>query len=94
MGKGQLLGYPIFSLKEHRDLHLYLRFLETVLIDALGKLGLAVNRREGKTGLWVEERKIVAIGVAVSRWISYHGFAINLNNDLKPYEWIVPWWDF
>jgi lipoyl(octanoyl) transferase len=89
-GPGQIVGYPIISLSACRDLHAYLRFLEQVLINALGSLGLATDRRPGQTGIWLGPRKIAAIGVAVKRWVTYHGFALNVNNDLAPFTGIVP----
>jgi len=89
-GPGQVVGYPIVSLDSHRDLHAYLRLLEEVLIGAVGHFGLAASRREGKTGIWVETRKVAAIGVAVRRWITYHGFALNVDPNLAHFEGIVP----
>lgn len=89
-GPGQIVGYPIVSLAGHQDLHAYLRFLEQVLINAVGTIGLAATRRPGKTGLWIDSRKIAALGVAVRRWVTYHGFALNVNVDLAPYAGIVP----
>jgi lipoyl(octanoyl) transferase len=89
-GPGQIVGYPIVSLAAHKDLHAYLRLLEQVLINAVGSLGLAATRREGKTGIWLGRRKVAAIGVAVRRWVAYHGFALNVNNELKQFEGIVP----
>lgn len=89
-GPGQLVGYPIISLAPRKDLHAYLRFLEQVVINALGSLGLAAARREGKTGIWLGRRKIAAIGVAVRRWVTYHGFAINVDPDLTHFAGIVP----
>jgi lipoyl(octanoyl) transferase len=89
-GPGQVVGYPIVSLERRRDLHAYLRFLEQVLINSLGCLGLAAARREGKTGIWLGTRKIAAIGVAVRRWVTYHGFALNVNTNLDHYAGIVP----
>lgn len=89
-GPGQIVGYPIVSLAQSRDLHAYLRFLEQVLIDALAELGLAGSRREGLTGIWIGPRKIAAIGVAARRWVTYHGFALNLDPDLTPFSGIVP----
>lgn len=89
-GPGQLVAYPILSLDQKRDLHGYLRDIEQVIINALGCLGLASGRREGKTGIWLENRKIAAIGIAVKQWVTYHGFAINVNNDLAPFSDIVP----
>jgi lipoyl(octanoyl) transferase len=89
-GPGQIVGYPIVSLAMHKDLHAYLRFLEQVMINSLGALGLAASRREGKTGIWLGPRKIAAIGVAVRRWVAYHGFALNVNTDLAPFNGIIP----
>ena len=89
-GPGQIVGYPILSLAHRPDLHAYLRDLESVLINTLAHYGLNAGRREGKTGIWIETRKICAIGVAVKKWVSYHGFALNLNPDLAHFEGIVP----
>jgi lipoyl(octanoyl) transferase len=89
-GPGQVVGYPIVDWSRVRDLHAYLRFLEQVLINSLGCLGLAAGRREGKTGIWLGTRKIAAIGVAVRRWVTYHGFALNVSNDLTPFAGIIP----
>jgi lipoyl(octanoyl) transferase len=89
-GPGQLVGYPIVNLKPHPDLHAYLRFLEQVLIDSLLSLGLKAQRRPEHTGLWIENRKIAAIGVAVRRWVTYHGFALNIDPDLSHFLGIVP----
>ena len=89
-GPGQLTVYPIVSLDKLRDLHAYLRLMEEVLIGIAAHFGLQATRREGKTGIWIEKRKIAAIGVAVRSWVSYHGFALNVNNDLDPFSGIVP----
>lgn len=89
-GPGQIVGYPIVCLSRRKDLHAYLRFLEQVLIDSLGVLGLTAARREGKTGIWLGDRKIAAIGVAVRRWVTYHGFALNVNANLSHFGGIVP----
>lgn len=89
-GPGQLVGYPIVSLASRKDLHAYLRFLEQVLINALASLGLVASRREGKTGIWLGRRKVAAIGVAVRRWVTYHGFALNVDPDLAHFGGIVP----
>ena len=89
-GPGQIVGYPIISLEPHKDLHAYLRFLEQVLINTLGSLGLAAARREGKTGIWLGARKIAALGVAVRRWVTYHGLALNVNTNLAHFDGIVP----
>lgn len=90
-GPGQLVGYPILRLGERgQDLHRYLRELEEVLIEALSEYGVAATRREGLTGVWVGERKIASIGVGVRRWISMHGFALNVCGDLTPFNHITP----
>ena len=91
-GPGQLVGYPILDLKPDRcDLHLYLRDLEQVLIGVLGQFGLSGKRTPGLTGVWVEDRKLAAIGVRVSSgWITSHGFALNVNTDLSFFDAIVP----
>ena len=88
---GQLVGYPILNLKQHRtDLHWYLRQLEEVLIRTLAEFGLVGDRISGLTGVWVEGRKVAAIGIKVSRWITMHGFALNVCPDLFGFERIVP----
>jgi lipoyl(octanoyl) transferase len=90
-GPGQLMGYPIIDL--HRcgqDLHKYLRWLEQLLIDLLGRYNIAAQRRESLTGVWVEHRKIASIGVGVRHWITMHGFALNVCGDLSPFDHIVP----
>jgi lipoyl(octanoyl) transferase len=89
-GPGQIVGYPIVDLSPRKDLHAYLRFLEDVLIESLATLGLAATRRDGKTGIWIGTRKIAAIGVAVKRWVAYHGFALNVNAHLPHFQGIVP----
>ena len=89
-GPGQIVGYPIVSLVPRKDLHAYLRFIEQVLINTVGTFGLAADRRAGKTGIWLGPRKIAAIGVAVKKWTTYHGFALNVNPDLTPFSGIVP----
>ncbi len=89
-GPGQLVGYPIVSLAARKDLHAYLRFLEQVLINTVGTLGLAATRRPGLTGIWIGPRKVAALGVAVRRWVAYHGFALNVNAHLPHFAGIVP----
>ncbi len=89
-GPGQLVGYPIVSLAARQDLHAYLRFLEQVLINTVGALGLAASRRPGLTGIWIGSRKVAALGVAVRRWVTYHGFALNVNAHLPHFAGIVP----
>lgn len=88
---GQLVGYPILNLHSYqKDLHWYLRQLEEVLIRALAVYGLVGERISGFTGVWVEGRKVAAIGIKVSRWITMHGFALNVCPDMTGFERIVP----
>ncbi|MFC1575960.1 lipoyl(octanoyl) transferase LipB [Gemmatimonadota bacterium] len=91
-GPGQMVGYPILDLKPDRqDLHRYLRDLEEVLIRTLSAFGISGTREEGLTGVWVPEGKLAAIGVRVSsRWITSHGFALNVDPDLSQFSSIVP----
>ena len=91
-GPGQLVGYPVLDLKPDRcDLHRYLRELEEVLIGVLAEFGLEAERKPRLTGVWVEDRKLAAIGVrGSSGWITSHGFALNVNTDLSLFDSIVP----
>lgn len=91
-GPGQLVGYPILDLrKRNRDLHAHLRGIEEALILACQDLGIPATRREGLTGVWVENRKLASIGVGVRKWISMHGFAINVTQEcLLPFFAITP----
>jgi lipoyl(octanoyl) transferase len=90
-GPGQLVGYPILKLEgRDRDIHLYLRRLEQTLIDALAEFGIAAGRREGLTGVWVGERKVGSIGVGLRRWITLHGFALNVRTELAYFDAMVP----
>lgn len=91
-GPGQLVGYPILDLKPDRcDLHRYLRDVEEMLIGVLAEFGLQGGRKEGLTGVWVEDRKLAAIGVRVSSgWITSHGFALNVSTDLSFFRTIIP----
>lgn len=89
-GPGQLVAYPIVSLDARRDLHAYLRFLEDVLIAVAARHGLVAARREGLTGIWIADRKLAAIGVAVRRWVTMHGIALNVAPDLRHFGGIVP----
>lgn len=90
-GPGQLVGYPIVDLSSLRpDLHWYLRSLEDALIDGLESLGIPANRNPGYTGVWTAGRKIASIGVHVKRWVTLHGFALNVSNRLDGFEAIVP----
>ena len=88
---GQLVGYPILNLRHHHpDLHWYLRQLEEVVIRVVAHYGLVGDRIPGLTGVWVEGYKIAAIGIKVSRWITMHGFALNVCPDLSGFQRIVP----
>jgi lipoyl(octanoyl) transferase len=88
---GQLVGYPILNLRHYQqDLHWYLRQLEEVLIRLLASYGLKGDRVAGMTGVWLEGRKVAAIGIKVSRWITMHGFALNVCPDLTGFQQIVP----
>lgn len=88
---GQLVGYPILNLRYYRqDLHWYLRQLEEVLIRVLAAYGLEGERLAGLTGVWVQGVKVAAIGIKVSRWITMHGFALNVCPDLSGFQHIVP----
>jgi lipoyl(octanoyl) transferase len=90
-GPGQLVGYLILDLDSYgRDLHRYLRQLESALIDYTASLGLTAGRREGLTGVWFGPRKIASIGIGVRHWISMHGFGLNVTRDLTGYESIIP----
>jgi lipoate-protein ligase B len=90
-GPGQLVGYPILDLTAYRqDLHWYLRTLESALIAALGSLDIAAGRQPGRTGVWTRGRKIASIGVHVKRWVTWHGFALNVTTDLAAFDRIVP----
>ena len=94
-GPGQLVGYPVFDLKPDRcDVHRYVRDLEAALIAALREFGIDARRVRGLTGVWVgpagEEEKLAAIGVRISRWITSHGFALNVSNELGHFDLIVP----
>jgi lipoate-protein ligase B len=90
-GPGQLIGYPIIKLEgARRDVLLYLRALEQVMIGALGRLGVDAQRRDGLTGVWVGDRKLASIGVGLRRWITLHGFALNLNPDLTYFDAMIP----
>ena len=90
-GPGQLVGYFIFDLQKLTpDLHFFLRWLEEGLIALLQDYGLAAQRREGLTGVWIEDRKIASIGVGVRKWITMHGFGLNVGPDLSGYQAITP----
>ncbi len=90
-GPGQLVGYPIIRVDLHgRDVHEYLRNVEEVIIRALAKFGLQGGRKKGLTGVWVGEEKVAAIGIAVRRWVSYHGFSLNICPNMSHFGLIVP----
>ncbi len=90
-GPGQLVGYPILDLREHRqDLHWYLRQLEAALIGALGVLGVPAERLPGLTGVWTSGRKIASLGIHVKQWVTFHGFALNVSTNLRAFELMVP----
>ena len=88
---GQLVAYPVLDLRRHQtDLHWYMRQLEQVLIDVLGQLGLNGQRLPGLTGLWLDNRKVAAIGVGCRRWITQHGLALNVSCDLAGFDQVTP----
>lgn len=92
-GPGQVIGYPIVALETlpgGRDLHRYLRDLEEAILRVLASYGLDASRRPPYTGVWVGDRKVAAIGVAVRRWVTFHGFALNVNPDLTHFDLIHP----
>jgi lipoyl(octanoyl) transferase len=90
-GPGQLVGYPILDLREHReDLHWYLRQLEAALIAALDALGVEAERSPGLTGVWTQGRKIASLGIHVKQWVTFHGFALNVSPNLEAFNAIVP----
>ncbi|MBE0539344.1 MAG: lipoyl(octanoyl) transferase LipB, partial [Ignavibacterium sp.] len=90
-GPGQIVGYPIINLTNwQQDTHKYLRALEEIIIRVCSEYGLNGRRVEKYTGVWIEDRKICAIGIKVSRWITMHGFAFNVNTDLKLFNGIIP----
>ena len=90
-GPGQLVGYPILDLKRYgQDLHTYLRALEDALVAACSEFGVQSQTRGSLTGVWCGERKVASIGVGVRHWISMHGFAINIDEDLSGFDSIIP----
>jgi lipoate-protein ligase B len=90
-GPGQLVGYPILDLHHYGlDVHHYLRSLEELLIRTVAEFGVQAKRDEGFTGVWVGEEKIAALGIKVSRWVTMHGFALNVNTDLSYFDRIIP----
>ena len=90
-GPGQLVGYPILDLNDwKRDVHAYVRAIEEVIIRTIGVYGLAGTRVPGATGVWVDGAKVCAIGVHISRWVTSHGFALNVETDLQYFQYIIP----
>jgi lipoyl(octanoyl) transferase len=90
-GPGQLVGYLVMDLRRRgRDLHVYMRTLEAILIDLLDEFGIEACRIDGKTGVWVQDRKIASIGVGVKKWITMHGFALNVASDMTGFASITP----
>ena len=90
-GPGQIVGYPILDLDRHfTDIHKYLRYLEEVIIKVCADYGFEAGRIEGLTGVWIGEQKVCAMGIRCSRWVTMHGFALNINTDLKYFDHIVP----
>src|SRR6204780_1181326 len=90
-GPGQVVGYPIMDLREwKRDVGAFVRAIEQVLIDTLADFGIEAGRIAGLTGVWTNEAKIAAIGVHLSRWVSTHGWALNVSTDLQYFQYIVP----
>jgi lipoyl(octanoyl) transferase len=90
-GPGQVVGYPILDLSpDRRDVHRYVRDLEEVMIRTCGDYGVEAGRVAGLTGAWVGEEKIGAIGVRIARWVTSHGFALNVSTDLAPFGLVVP----
>ena len=90
-GPGQVIGYPIFDLREwKRDVVAYVRAIEQAIIGALGEFGIAARREQGATGVWTDRGKVAAIGVHISRWVTSHGLALNLTTDLSYFRYIVP----
>ena len=90
-GPGQLVGYPILDLSNYKkSVSWYMRSLEHITIDVLKEYGIKAKRTEGLTGVWVGDEKIAALGVRISRWVTMHGFALNVNTDLTFYDGIIP----
>ncbi|NIM18907.1 MAG: lipoyl(octanoyl) transferase LipB [Candidatus Latescibacteria bacterium] len=90
-GPGQLVGYPIFKLEpERRDIRKYVSDIELALIRALADFGIEAGRQTGKRGVWIQRKKIASVGIRISRWVTCHGFALNVNTDLSYFEFINP----
>ncbi len=90
-GPGQLVGYPIFDLTQHRrDILWFMRSMEQVFINVAAEYGIQAGRTPGAAGVWIGNEKLVAMGIHISRWVTSHGFAFNVNTDLSYFNWIVP----
>ncbi len=90
-GPGQLVGYPILDLSNYKkSISWYMRILEKIIIDTVSEFGIEAKRIEGLTGVWVGDEKIAALGVRIRRWVTMHGFSINVNTDLTFYDGIIP----
>ncbi len=90
-GPGQLVGYPILDLSNYKkSVSWYMRTLEQIIIDTVSEFGIEAKRIEGLTGVWVGDEKIAALGVRIRRWVTMHGFSINVNTDLTFYDGIIP----
>ena len=90
-GPGQLVGYPILDLNHYkRSITWYMRELEQLVIDVLSEYGIKASRKKGLTGTWVKDKKIAALGVRISKWVTMHGFSLNINPDLNFYKHIIP----
>ncbi len=90
-GPGQLVGYPILDLhRYHRSVSWYMRSLEKIIIDVLSDFKINADRKKGLTGVWIQDEKVAALGVRISRWVTMHGFALNVDPDLSFYEGIIP----
>lgn len=90
-GPGQLVCYPILDLNHYkRSITWYMRELEQLIIDVLGEYDIKASRKKGLTGTWVKDKKIAALGVRISRWVTMHGFSLNINPDLNFYKYIIP----
>ena len=90
-GPGQLVGYPIMDLQHlNKDVHQYLRLIEEFLILLLKDCGITAKQYKGVTGVWTHGKKVASIGIGVKRWVTYHGFALNINNDLSYFDMIIP----
>ena len=90
-GPGQLVGYPILDLREYKkSISWYMRTLEQIIIDTLSEFNIQADRKNGLTGVWYKNEKIAALGVRVSKWITMHGFSLNINPDLNYYKSIIP----